>query len=213
MKKILNIAIAAAMLTLGCACTKVLDEQPRTFYEPGFFKTEAGVQGGLTSLYRSLRLAYGQAYYFNSLETGTDEYTYGWSADNNFKDADLSGIGSLTPSSHRSDVLWMMAFGAINTANGIIENAEDSKLDVQYIAEAKFFRAFYYFQLVKTFGGVPLDLGAGELKFNSIPSRVSVRNTVPEVYDKDFPDHISINSSQYSPTLSTRRKTFLLRAV
>jgi len=191
MKKILNIAIAAAMLTLGCACNKVLDEQPRTFYEPGFFKTEAGVQGGLTSLYRSLRLAYGQAYYFNSLETGTDEYTYGWSADNNFKDADLSGIGSLTPSSHRSDVLWMMAFGAINTANGIIENAEEAGLDAQYIAEAKFFRAFYYFQLVKTFGGVPLDLGAGLLKFNSTASRVSERNTVPEVYSAIFGDLIA----------------------
>ena len=188
MKKILNIALAAAMLTLACACNKVLDEQPRTFYEPGFFKTEAGVQGGLTSLYRSLRLVYGQGYYFNSLETGTDEYTYGWSADNNFKDADLSGVGSLTPSSCRSEVLWNMAFGTINTANGIIENATESGLDAQYIAEAKFFRAFFYFQLVKTFGGVPLDLGAGELKFNSIPSRVSVRNTVPEVNDKIFAD-------------------------
>jgi len=188
MKKILNIALAAAMLTLACACNKVLDEQPRTFYEPGFFKTEAGVQGGLTSLYRSLRLAYGQAYYFNSLETGTDEYTYGWQADNNFKDADLSGVGSLTPSSHRSDVLWNMAFGTINTASGIIENATEAGLDAQYIAEAKFFRAFYYFQLVKTFGGVPLDLGAGELKFNSTPSRVSVRNTVPEVYEAIFAD-------------------------
>lgn len=188
MKKILNIALAAAMLTLACACNKVLDEQPRTFYEPGFFKTEAGVQGGLTSLYRSLRLVYGQGYYFNSLETGTDEYTYGWSADNNFKDADLSGAGSLTPSSCRSEVLWNMAFGTINTANGIIENATEAGLDAQYIAEAKFFRAFYYFQLVKTFGGVPLDLGAGELKFNSTPSRVSVRNTVPEVYDKIFAD-------------------------
>ncbi len=39
------------------------------------------------------------------------------------------------------------------------------------------------------FGGVPLDLGAGELKFNISTSRTSVRNTVPEVYTKAvFPD-------------------------
>jgi hypothetical protein len=45
--------------------------------------------------------------------------------------------------------------------------------------------------LVQTFGGVPLDLGAGELKFNTSPSRKSVRNTVPEVYTKAiFPDLI-----------------------
>jgi len=36
---------------------------------------------------------------------------------------------------------------------------------------------------------VPLDLGAGELKFNTSPSRISTRNTVPEVYTKAiFPD-------------------------
>ena len=45
--------------------------------------------------------------------------------------------------------------------------------------------------LVQTFGGVPLDLGAGELKFNTTPSRKSVRNTVPQVYTKAiFPDMI-----------------------
>ena len=43
--------------------------------------------------------------------------------------------------------------------------------------------------LVQTYGGVPLDLGAGELKFNTSPVRTSVRNTVPEVYTKAiFPD-------------------------
>jgi starch-binding outer membrane protein, SusD/RagB family len=42
---------------------------------------------------------------------------------------------------------------------------------------------------VQTFGGVPLDLGAGELKFNTSAARTSVRNTVPEVYTKAiFPD-------------------------
>lgn len=36
---------------------------------------------------------------------------------------------------------------------------------------------------------MPLDLGAGELKFNISTSRTSVRNTVPEVYTKAvFPD-------------------------
>jgi hypothetical protein len=57
------------------------------------------------------------------------------------------------------------------------------------VAEARFFRAFDYFLLVQTFGGVPLDLGSGELKFNTSTVRTSVRNTVPEVYTKAiFPD-------------------------
>jgi len=189
MKKLTYIITAlVTVATMTVSCSKVLDEQPRTFFEPGFFQTEAGVEGGLTALYASLRYFYGQAYYYNINTTGTDEATYGQSADGNFKDADLSGIGSLTSSSSRSDVLWNTVFPYINTANGIIENAEAVGLSSALIAEAKFFRAWYYFQLVQTFGGVPLDLGSGELAFNSSPVRVSTRNTVPEVYNAIFGD-------------------------
>lgn len=171
------------------SCTDILDEQPRSIYEPGFFNTETGIDGGIIGLYAHLRYIYGQAYYYNACETGTDEYTYAQSADGNFKDIDLSGAGTLTPNTSRSDVLWGAAFANINNANGIIENAIAIELNESLISEARFFRAFDYFQLVQTFGGVPLDLGSGELKFNIQPARYSVRNTVPEVYTKAiFPD-------------------------
>ncbi|SIR34771.1 RagB/SusD family nutrient uptake outer membrane protein [Pontibacter lucknowensis] len=176
-------------LSLG-SCEHILDEQPRSIYEPGFFRTEKGVQGGITSMYAHLRYIYGQAYYYNATQTGTDEVTYAQSADQNFLVMDLSGQGEINSSSSRADVLWGAAFPNINTASGIIENAaEVGSIPASLIAEARFFRAFDYFLLVQTFGGVPLDLGAGELKFNTNPVRTSVRNTVPEVYTKAiFPD-------------------------
>lgn len=185
-----TIMIAALFVLLFSGCKKVLDEQPRSFYEPGFFSTEKGVQGGITSLYAHLRPIFGHPYYYNTLETGTDEYTYAQSADQNFRVMDISGQGDITPVSSRADALWGPAFSNINTASGIIENAEAvGTIPASLIAEARFFRAFDYFLLVQTFGGVPLDLGAGELKFNTSPSRTSVRNTVPEVYTKAiFPD-------------------------
>lgn len=185
-----TVLITAVFLLTFSGCKKILEEKPRSIYEPGFFKTEKGVLGGITSQYAHLRFIYGQPYYYNTLETGTDEYTYAQSADANFKDADLSGVGNLTPASSRSDALWGTAFSNINTASGIIENAGAvGTISNALIAEARFFRAFDYFLLVQTFGGVPLDLGAGELKFNTTPSRTSVRNTVPEVYTKGiFPD-------------------------
>ena len=192
MKRILTKSyIGTALLTLFLiGCSDILEEQPRSVFTPGFFKSEKGVMGGLTAMYSHLRYIYGQAYYYNSCLTGTDEVTYAQSADGNFKDMDFSGVGSLTPSTSRSDVLWGQAFPNINTASGIIENAEEvGTISNALIAEARFFRAFDYFMLVQTFGGVPLDLGAGELKFNTSTSRVSVRNTVPEVYTKAiFPD-------------------------
>ena len=187
--KIRVLGTAALALFLTASCSDILDEQPRSSYDPTFFKTEKGVEGGVTSMYAHLRYIYGQAYYYNSCLTGTDEATWGWSADGNFKDADLSGVGNLTATTCRSDALWGTAFSNINTANGVIENGAEVGVNESLVSEARFFRAFDYFLLVQTFGGVPLDLGSGELKFNITSSRTSVRNTVPEVYTKAiFPD-------------------------
>lgn len=187
--KIVVICALLAALLMCSSCGSVLDEQPRSQFDPTFFTTEEGIEGGLTALYAHLRYIYGNGYYLNICETGTDEYTYAQSADNNFKDADFTDAGSLTATSSRSDVLWGQAFTNINTASGVIENGEAAGIDESLLSEARFFRAFDYFLLVQTFGGVPLDLGAGELKFNTSTIRSSVRNTVPEVYTKAiFPD-------------------------
>lgn len=190
-RKNIKTFLGTALMTLFLVgCSDVLDEQPRSLYEPSFFQTERGIYGGITSQYAHLRYIFGQAYFYNTTLTGTDEATYAQSADANFKDMDLSGVGAITPSSSRADVLWGAAFSNINTASGIIENAAEVEgITDALIAEARFFRAFDYFMLVQTFGGVPLDLGSGELKFNNNPVRTSVRNTVPEVYTKGiFPD-------------------------
>jgi len=189
--------VSMTLFLMACS-NNILDEQPRSIFTPDYFKTQAGVMGGVTSLYANLRGMYGNAYYYNSLETGTDEATYAQSADGNFKDADLSGVGTVSSTTMRSDVLWNTVFPNINTASGIIENAmavniaktgTKDTIASSLIAEAQFFRAFDYFLLVQTFGGVPLDLGAGELKFNTSPVRTSTRATVPQVYTKAvFPD-------------------------
>ncbi len=181
--------VCCGLSTTMTSCNSVLDEQPRSQFDPTYFNTKAGIEGGLTSLYAHLRYFYGNGYYLNTLETGTDEYTYGQSADGNFKDADLSGVGSVTPTSTVAGGAWGTLFSNINTCSGVIENGEASGMDAALLAEAYFFRAFDYFILVQTYGGVALDLGAGELKFNTSPIRTSVRNTVPEVYTKCiFPD-------------------------
>jgi hypothetical protein len=177
------------LVVLMSGCSKILDEQPRSSFTPEYFKTESGVLGGITSLYAHLRNIYGQAYYYNACITGTDEATYAQSADGNFKDMDMSDAGKVTSTSFPTSIPWGESFSDINTASGILENGTEVGIDASLLAEARFFRAFDYFLLVQTYGGVPLDLGAGELKFNTNPVRTSVRNTVPEVYTKAiFPD-------------------------
>jgi hypothetical protein len=184
-KKYIGIALLTIFLS---GCSEILEETPRGIYTPEYFKTENGVKGGITSLYANLRTLYGNGYYYTTTQSGTDESTYGQNVNADSKISDFSGVGKFTPTTNPSAAVWGV-FPYINTASGIIENGEEVGISSSLLAEARFFRAFNYFLLVQTFGGVPLDLGAGELKFNTSTSRISVRNTVPEVYTKAiFPD-------------------------
>ena len=189
-KNYILLALTGALALGMTSCSDILDEQARSSYDPTFFSSKQGVEGGLTSLYCDLRNLYGNGYVYSALETGTDEYTYAQSGNGeNFTSMDLAeGAPRITSTNCDAGRFWDV-FPFINTANGVIENAEKGGMDASMIAEAYFFRAFYYFHLVRNFGGVPLDLGSGELKFNSSPVRTSVRNTVADVYLKCiFPD-------------------------
>ena len=128
--------VCCGLSTAMTSCNSVLDEQPRSQFDPTFFNTKAGIEGGLTSLYAHLRYFYGNGYFLNSVETGTDEYTYAQSADGNFKDADLSGVGQMTPTNSIAGSIWGTLFPNINTASGIIENGAEAGIDASLLAEA-----------------------------------------------------------------------------
>ncbi len=187
-KLIIGLCLGSLMLGMN-SCSKFLDEQPRGIFTPGDFKTPNGINNSIVGLYAHLRYIYGQAYYYNACLTGTDEVTYAQSADENFQVMDFTGLSTMTAINSRADVAWQAALPNINMASGIIENALTVGTSPAIIAEAHFFRAFDYFLLVQTFGGVPLDLGGGELKYSTSVERKSKRNTVAEVYTRAiFPD-------------------------
>ena len=53
--------------------------------------------------------------------------------------------------------MWSTVYQAINRANTVIARVPaipmDNDLKARYVAEAKFMRGFYYFTLVRLFGG------------------------------------------------------------
>ena len=179
---ILNILTGTAIL-LFASCSDLLDEQPRSMLTPDLFKTTDGLQAGLTAAYNGLRYISGTESTMNSTLQGTDEFTC--AASGGSKELDMtpdnggSGINSATNS---INVFWTYPFSYINTCNGIIEFGTEAGLSKELIAEAYFLRAYYYFKMVQMFGGIPLDLGSGELKFNTTPTTLSKRNTEAEVY-------------------------------
>jgi hypothetical protein len=185
MKKIFFTLFALTVL-LSAACTKILEEQPRAQMTPEFFSTAQGIKSGLTAVYSQLRWMYGPAGMMYLTVGGTDEATYGDNKDGYGEQLDNYNV---TSGNSGLPTIWNNTFPAINTCSGIIEKASEAGVDAALVAEAKFFRAFNYFLLVQTFGDVPLDLGSGELKFNTTPSRFSTRNKTEDVYTKAiFPD-------------------------
>jgi hypothetical protein len=186
--------MGAAMtgLILMAGCTKVLKETPRSSFTPQYFQSANGVLGGVTALYANMRNIYGNAYYWNMCQCGTDETTWGQSggSGSNFQAQDYSVPGvHPTPTLSDAGQLWGNTFPYINTASGVIQYGATAGVSASLISEAKFFRALNYFLLVQTFGGVPLDLGSGRLQFNTSTIRSSKRDSVSIVYTKAiFPD-------------------------
>ncbi|TDQ11195.1 RagB/SusD family nutrient uptake outer membrane protein [Pedobacter metabolipauper] len=64
--------------------------------------------------------------------------------------------GNLQPSETSSD--WTNSYSYIRSANNILEKgALNSDAEIKrYLAEARFFRAWYYWKLLRIYGGVPL---------------------------------------------------------
>jgi len=187
MKKIYNLfsKIALILAVLLVSCEGVLDEQPRAVLTPDFFNTGAGLEAALTAAYATNRYYYASEGGFNLTVAGTDEYHYGQQVPNNV----WTVYTSITADEGSMNDAWRRAYEGINTANGIIElgpqlpiEEQPDNLD-QIIAEAKFIRANWYFVLVRTFGGVSLDLGSGFLAFNNAPSSDQVRESEDAVYE------------------------------
>lgn len=185
-QNILKILAGIALLSFA-ACSDILEEDPRSVLTPDLFTTEKGIDAGLTAAYNGLRYISGaQASQF-ATQFGTDEFTAGEGTPNHVLDMQ-TGSNPISATTGDISTYWINLFPFINTCNGIIQYGSQAGLSEAKIAEAYFLRAYYYFQMVQMFGGVPLDLGSGELVFNTTPSNLSKRNTVDEVYDAIISD-------------------------
>jgi len=190
MKKLFSQTIAAviicSLLLLNSGCQKKLIEKPYTVFTTAYLKTAAGLQSGTVSLYSGMRYIYGPNGGLNTTNSGTDEWSLGDQGASSGLDC-----GAYNLNSSNGDILtpWNRSFNNINLANGIISFAPDVIMDAtaktRIVAEAHFFRAFYYFLLVQQFGAVPLDLGSGDMAFNQLPFQ-GFNRLVPDLLKKDY---------------------------
>lgn len=133
------------ILAVACLTSCDLDRYPdATLADSNFWHSEADLRGACNRLYNQLSGF--------SHDTRADELVK--------TSADIISSGQRTVPSTSSD--WSDAYARISTANNIIQKtvnpAVAENIKNRYLGEAYFFRAYYYFMLVKKYGDVPLIL-------------------------------------------------------
>src|SRR5438105_7928218 len=161
--------VAALQLGSVQACTK-LDELPQSSITPGtFYNNEAEALAGLSGVYAQLRGAfpgYCCAYYVLS-EISTDEMvvpTRGqdWYDNGRWLEMHRQTWSATSPSGLQDiNSAWVNDFTGIANANVVLSALQsrtimDSAKQAGVIAELRGLRAFYYYQLIDLFGGVPI---------------------------------------------------------
>lgn len=137
------------------SCEDVLKEEPKSIAVETFFNTAAEVETAVNVIYSPLRNT-NYAVYETTLDCQSD-FINGrgsWAPLHNFQGLDDANI-------NRVAGLWNTFYLSIRNANLVIKNAPNGKAisaaDIsKYVAEAKFLRAFNYFQLVRNWAGVPI---------------------------------------------------------
>ncbi|MDR0605227.1 MAG: RagB/SusD family nutrient uptake outer membrane protein [Bacteroidales bacterium] len=186
--KFYKVGVCLLLLSIT-ACEGYLSEDPRSILTPQYFNSPEGIKAAVVSVYSGLRTQFCRQGTMPMTIYGTDEFRstgFVVSANASIDAFDAYG-NNLNPDNTSILIPWSLCFVYINTCNGVIERAPLANMtDIDLstaLGEAHFLRGFYYFLLVETFGEVPLDLGAGELKHNDAnPTTESKRNTTTEVF-------------------------------
>jgi len=148
------------IISIGTGCKKLLEETPRTSFTPEFFKTSDGLKGGVNSIYANLRTHWGTQVFIQLFSGGTDEAVKGAAADVQHWFTYNNPVIKSNTNDYQG--FFGAMFTNINTANGVLQYGADADIPAatktQLFATAKFFRAFCYYQLVTTFGAVPLHI-------------------------------------------------------
>ena len=105
-----------------------------------------------------------------------------------------------TPVNDNLKNLWDWMFAGVQRANYILEFKDKTDFEgkAQIIAETRFLRAYYHFELVKWFGGIPMN---GDKRFVPGDETTVKRSSVQEVYASIESDLIYA-SQNLSPTAS-----------
>ena len=180
MKNIIQYIFIVCLPLILFSCKNVLDIAPQNILQnKDVFSNESAIEAYLATIYNNIPLQ--DLNYQIPIQSPTITYMSelsGESLNNAYRLKMTVGDGT-----------WLQWWGysQVRDVNEFISNigsgsfSDDQKN--QWIGEARFIRAYYYFELVKRYGGVPLITVAQNFNGNNLDSLKVPRNTEKEIYD------------------------------
>ncbi|MFR3331903.1 MAG: RagB/SusD family nutrient uptake outer membrane protein [Odoribacter splanchnicus] len=199
MKKIYGFIWGVLLLS---GCHDFLSPDPKgKLTEDLFYSEEEGALMGINAIYARMREWDQEGFpWFVMCELPSDNSNTG----SELADGSTARLNTVNNFTYDAGVgefnnWWTGNYNAIASCNVALDNMralKDETLKRLCMAQARFFRGFFYFNLVRAFGGVPLVLSVSQPGAYNIP-----RNTVDEVYT------VIINDLKYaSANLPTRQQ-------
>ncbi|MGD9929930.1 MAG: RagB/SusD family nutrient uptake outer membrane protein [Mangrovibacterium sp.] len=168
MKKKLFIYLLAGTALLGSftSCQDFLEEDNKTGETADLtYSSKTGIEGLVASCYSFARGWYGKEAGLGLSEMGTDLFYYGY--DNKQKSLTSYNITPVSLDNNTSDNAsldhyWEMFYAATDVCNNALKyipenTAINETVKTQYMGEAYFLRAFYYFHMVNIWGPIPYN--------------------------------------------------------
>ncbi len=212
--KISKFLICLIMIVFASGCNQFLDEQDQSnFTAENYFTNPLQAESSVNSIYASLSSIYNGGNGFGGglspwlmleFATGFANTELGEAVDNIF-------VRNLTNSSDNAEGLiwWVQSYKGIANANLAIAKIPGVTMDEasknKLLGQARFLRAFYYYNLVRIFGKVPLITSPVDL---ISPDMYPAQASVEDVY-KVIVEDLTIAESSGLPYLDASGRVSL----
>lgn len=163
MKKTIIYSAVIILIVLASCSKEWLEVEPKgTTLEANYYKNADEAYAGLVAAYDPLGMEWVNTYAskVGLLNCASDDCWAGGAAFNDQVTWESWNNYTLDPGVGPQESFWGRNFSGINRANTILSKLDDVPMDEalkeRFRAEAKFLRAYYYFDLVRLFRNVPL---------------------------------------------------------
>jgi len=190
-------------LTIISACTKFLTQELQGEFSTGvFYQNQTQANQALTGVYSAISFSSFNNAIWVFGDIASDDAVKGG---NPGDQAEITFIDQFNANATNGIVFnyWTFSYEAIARANNVIANVPGVVMDEptknRYVGEAKFIRAYSYFNLVNVYGRIPLKL-LPPITQAAIQVPLSDVSAIYQQIEKDLTDAAAILPVSYDPS-------------